>query len=78
MSFSFYHSYLGFQLMAHSTHKLKAYTGDVYKPLVFCQNCGVEETEVSIHLECLETFYVKGVDTKFDTPYPKFVSGLPE
>ena len=61
--------------MAHRSHKLKAYTGDVNRPLIFCENCGLEEQEVSIHAPCLNTFYV---DTPLSKPYPKFVSGLPD
>lgn len=60
--------------MSHPSHKLKAYTGDVRKPLVFCTNCGLEEGEVSIHAPCLNTFYV---DSPLSQSYPKFVSGLP-
>ena len=31
--------------MNHPTHKLKAYTGEPHKPLVFCEHCGKEEGE---------------------------------
>lgn len=62
--------------MSHPSHKLKAWTGDAFKPLVFCENCGQEETEASIHLPCAKTFYEKKVDTITLRPHTKFVSGL--
>jgi len=64
--------------MSHPTHKLKAYTGDVRKPLVFCSECGLEDTEASIHLSCTKTFYVGKLDLRIDNPQTKFVSGLPD
>lgn len=63
--------------MTHPTHKLKAYTADVHKPLVFCQLCGKEESE-GLELVCTEQFYQKDVDTIHSKPYNGFVSGLPD
>jgi len=64
--------------MAHPSHSLKAWTGDVNKPLVFCQLCGVEDAENLINQQCAETFYVKPVDLKTEKVHPQFVSGLPD
>lgn len=58
--------------MAHSTHRLKAYTADPRKPLVFCFLCGKEEDE-GLNDPCAETFYQKEIDT----PKREFYSGLP-
>lgn len=63
--------------MPHFSHKLKAYTADPRKPLVFCVLCGKEEDE-GLNEQCAETFYHIEVDTKKDTLYPQFVSGLPD
>jgi len=60
--------------MPHPSHKLKCYTADPRKPLVFCTLCGKEEDE-GLNNECTKTFYV---DTKQEAAYPKFVSGLPD
>lgn len=60
--------------MPHYTHKLKAYTADYKKPLVFCTECGKEEDEAEINQPCCKTFYV---DTKIKVQHTKFVSGLP-
>jgi hypothetical protein len=64
--------------MNHPSHKLKAYTADQFKPLVFCELCGKEETE-GLSEPCTKKFYTeKVVDTITQAKYPKFVSGLPE
>ena len=63
--------------MAHLSHKLKAYTGDYRKPLVFCSECGKEEDE-GLNDACTKTFYVKKIDIEGQTIYPPFVSGLPD
>jgi hypothetical protein len=58
--------------MIHNTHKLKAYTADPRKPLVYCEKCGKEEDE-SLNDPCNEKFFVRTVDTDNKT----FYSGLP-
>ncbi len=63
--------------MPHPTHKLKAYCGEVNRPLVFCSECGLEEGEVSIHIPCIQSFYVPKLDTYIDKVQTQFVSGLP-
>lgn len=47
--------------MIHSTHKLKAYMGDVNKPCVFCQKCGKEENE-GLEEPCTGKFIERTVD----------------
>lgn len=64
--------------MPHPSHSLKAWTGDVRSPLVFCAACGKEESEVEINQPCAETFYVPKLDTYVEKVHPKFVSGLPD
>lgn len=49
--------------MIHKTHRLKAYTADPNKPLVFCSKCGKEEDEGLEEL-CSEKFFAKQVDTE--------------
>lgn len=61
--------------MPHSSHKLKCYTADPKKPLVFCCLCGKEEDE-GLDKPCAETFYESNKIT-VDTVVPKFYSGLP-
>ena len=63
--------------MSHPSHKLKCYTGDHRRPVVFCENCGLEDHEASIHLPCVKTFYVGKLDLNVEKVHPKFVSGLP-
>lgn len=62
--------------MAHPTHKLKAYCGDVRKKLVFCEQCGKEEDEAEINEPCKQSFYEKKVDIVSTKLHPEFVSGL--
>lgn len=62
--------------MTHFTHKLKAYTADPRKPLVFCCLCGKEEDE-GLSEPCAETFYQMPVDIEAPKVDKKFVSGLP-
>ena len=64
--------------MPHPSHKLKAYTADYKKPLVFCSECGKEEDEAEINWPCNKTFYIKKVDIIITPAYRKFVSGLPD
>lgn len=52
--------------MAHLTHRLKCYTGDHNKKLVFCEMCGQEEDEAGIHEPCTEKFFKHEVQTIVD------------
>lgn len=52
------------------SHSLKAYTGDPYKPLIFCSKCGQEEGELDQF--CSEIYY-----KMLDNPKPEFTTGLP-
>ncbi len=63
--------------MPHHTHKLKAYIADHFKPHVFCELCGKEESE-GLEKACTKKFYVESVDTIHSKPYSEFVSGLPD
>ncbi len=47
--------------MIHSTHKLKAYCGDVNRKSLFCEKCGKEEDE-GLNDPCTGQFYCKPVD----------------
>ena len=49
--------------MIHSTHKLKAYTGDVHKPMSFCEKCGKEADE-GLDYPCPGKFYAKEIVDK--------------
>lgn len=47
--------------MSHPSHKLKAYTAEVHKRLIFCELCGKDEEE-GLEEPCANKFYAKGVD----------------
>ncbi len=62
--------------MAHVTHKLKAYTGDYNKPLVFCEDCGYGDDEAAIHEPCNQKF-IKMTEEFFNQEVQKIVDKYP-